>query len=194
MDGKVIVVSGASGALGRIVVAVALARGGRVASLGQAEPQAAAAANRLELGHVDLTDAAQAKKAMDAAHAHFGKLDALINVAGAFAFETVAEGDPKTWQRMFALNVTTALNASRSAIPYLATSGSGRIVNIGAMGALQAGAGMGAYAASKAGVHRLTEALAAEWKAKSPSMPCCPRSSIPRPTARRCRMQTSQNG
>jgi NAD(P)-dependent dehydrogenase (short-subunit alcohol dehydrogenase family) len=166
MDGKVIVVTGASGALGSVVVAAALARGARVASLGQAAPQAAAVANRIELGHVDLTDPIQAKKAMDAAHAHFGKLDALINVAGAFAFETVAEGDPKTWQRMFALNVTTALNASRSAIPYLAASHSGRIVNIGATGALQAGPGMGAYAASKAGVHRLTEALAAEWKGK----------------------------
>jgi NAD(P)-dependent dehydrogenase (short-subunit alcohol dehydrogenase family) len=166
MDGKVIVVTGASGALGSVVVAAALARGARVASLGQAAPQAAAVANRIELGHVDLTDPIQAKKAMDAAHAHFGKLDALINVAGAFAFETVAEGDPKTWQRMFALNVTTALNASRSAIPYLAASRSGRIVNIGATGALQAGSGMGAYAASKAGVHRLTEALAAEWKGR----------------------------
>jgi NAD(P)-dependent dehydrogenase (short-subunit alcohol dehydrogenase family) len=67
---------------------------------------------------------------------------------------------------MYALNVLTALNASRSALPYLAASPSGRIVNIGAMGALQAGAGMGPYAASKAGVHRLTEALAAEWKGK----------------------------
>ena len=165
MDGKVIVVTGASGALGSVVVKAALAKGARVASLGQTAP-AAAVANRIELGHVDLTDPIQAKKAMDAAHAHFGKLDALINVAGAFAFETVAEGDPKTWQRMFALNLTTALNASRSAIPYLAASPSGRIVNIGATGALQAGAGMGAYAASKAGVHRLTEALAAEWKGK----------------------------
>ena len=67
---------------------------------------------------------------------------------------------------MYALNVLTALNASRSAIPHLVASGAGRIVNVGAMGALQAGAGMGAYAASKAGVHRLTEALAAEWKGK----------------------------
>ena len=67
---------------------------------------------------------------------------------------------------MYALNVLTALNASRAAIPHLAASGAGRIVNVGAMGALQAGAGMGAYAASKAGVHRLTEALAAEWKGK----------------------------
>jgi 3-oxoacyl-[acyl-carrier protein] reductase len=97
---------------------------------------------------------------------HFGKIDALINIAGGFAFEAVAEGDPKTWQRMYALNVLTALNASRSAIPHLTASPSARIVNIGAMGAIQAGAGMGAYAASKAGVHRLTEALAAEWKGK----------------------------
>jgi NAD(P)-dependent dehydrogenase (short-subunit alcohol dehydrogenase family) len=65
---------------------------------------------------------------------------------------------------MYALNVTTALNASRAAIPHLVASGSGRIVNVGAMGALQAGSGMGAYAASKSGVHRLTEALAAELK------------------------------
>ena len=84
----------------------------------------------------------------------------------ALSFETVAEGDPKTWQRMYALNVLTALNASQSAIPHLTASGSGRIVNVGAMGALQAGAGMGPYAASKAGVHRLTETMAAEFKGK----------------------------
>jgi NAD(P)-dependent dehydrogenase (short-subunit alcohol dehydrogenase family) len=164
MDGKVIVVTGASGALGKVVAASALAQGARVAGVDHAASQLAATPSRIELGGVDLTDAAQASKAIDAAAAHFGKLDALINIAGGFAFETVAEGDPKTWQRMYALNVHTALNASRSAIPHLVASGSGRIVNVGAMGALQAGSGMGAYAASKAGVHRLTEALAAEWK------------------------------
>jgi NAD(P)-dependent dehydrogenase (short-subunit alcohol dehydrogenase family) len=164
MDGKVIVVTGALGALGKVVAAAALARGARVAGVDHAASPVAATPNRIELGGVDLTDADQARKAIDAAAAHFGKLDALINIAGGFAFETVAEGDPKTWQRMYALNVHTALNASRSAIPHLVASGSGRIVNVGAMGALQAGSGMGAYAASKAGVHRLTEALAAEWK------------------------------
>jgi 3-oxoacyl-[acyl-carrier protein] reductase len=121
---------------------------------------------RIELGGVDLSDAGSAKKAIDAVAAHFGRLDALVNIAGGFAFETVADGDPRTWQRMYALNVLTALNASRSAIPHLVASGAGRIVNVGAMGALQAGSGMGAYAASKAGVHRLTEALAAEWKGR----------------------------
>lgn len=164
MDGKVIVVTGASGALGTVVAAVALARGARVAGVDHAPTQVPATPSRLELGGVDLTDAAQARKTIDAVVSHFGRLDALINIAGGFAFEAIAEGDPRTWQHMYALNVLTALNASQSAIPHLARSGAGRIVNVGAMGALQAGAGMGPYAASKAGVHRLTEALAAEWK------------------------------
>lgn len=166
MDGKVIVVTGALGALGSIVVDEALVRGARVASVDHAPTQVPATPDLLELGGVDLTDAAQARKAIDAAASHFGGLDALINIAGGFAFEAVADGDPKTWQRMYALNVTTALNAARAAIPHLARSTAGRIVNVGAIGALQAGAGMGAYAASKAGVHRLTEALAAEQKGK----------------------------
>ena len=166
MDGKVVVVTGALGALGKVVASVAQARGARVAGVDHAHAQTPATPTRIELGGVDLSDAAQAKQAIDAVASHFGRLDALINIAGGFAFETVAEGEDKTWQRMYALNVATALNASRAALPHLASSGTGRIVNIGAMGALQAGAGMGAYAASKAGVHRLTEALAAEWKGK----------------------------
>lgn len=163
---KVIVVTGASGALGKVVGEIASTRGARVAGIDFAPAHLPASPTRLELGGVDLTDAAQAKTAIDAAASHFGRLDALVNIAGGFAFETVADGDPKTWQRMYALNVTTALNASRAAIPHLTASAAARIVNVGALGAVQAGAGMGAYAASKAGVHRLTEALAAELKGK----------------------------
>jgi NAD(P)-dependent dehydrogenase (short-subunit alcohol dehydrogenase family) len=166
MDGKVVVVTGASGALGKVVAEAALARGARVAGVDHAPTQVAATENRIELGGVDLSDPAQAKNAIDAVAALFGRLDVLINIAGGFAFEEIAEGESKTWQRMYAFNVLTALNASRSALPHIAASPAGRIVNVGAMGALQAGAGMGAYAASKAGVHRLTEALAAEWKGK----------------------------
>jgi NAD(P)-dependent dehydrogenase (short-subunit alcohol dehydrogenase family) len=166
MNGKVIVITGALGALGRVVADVAIARGARVAGIDHAASQAAATAGRIEFGGVDLSDGAQARKAIDAAAAHFGGLDALVNIAGGFIYETVAEGDIKSWQRMHALNLLTALNASQAALPHLAKSPAARIVNIGAMGALQAGAGMGPYAASKAGVHRLTEALAAEHKGK----------------------------
>src|SRR3954447_6292455 len=194
MDGKVIVVTGALGALGSVVVDLALARGARVASVDHAPTQVPATANQLELGGVDLTDAAAAKKAIDAATSHFVKLDALVNIAGGFAFETVAEGDPKTWQRMYALNVTTALNASRAAIPHLSASSAARIVNVGALGALQAGAGMGPYAASKAGVHRLTEALAAEHKGKITVNAVLPSIIDTAATVPACRLPISQHG
>jgi len=166
MQGKVLIVTGALGALGKVVTEAALSRGARVAGIDHAPSQTPATAERIEIGSVDLSDAAQAKTAVEAAAKHFGRLDALINIAGGFAFETVGEGDIKTWHRMHTLNLLTALNTSHAALPHLAASKAGRIVNIGAMGALQAGSGMGPYAASKAGVHRLTEALANEWKGK----------------------------
>jgi NAD(P)-dependent dehydrogenase (short-subunit alcohol dehydrogenase family) len=166
MNGKVIVITGALGALGRVVADTAVARGARVAGIDHAASQAAATPERIEIGGVDLSDSGQAKKAIDAAAAHFGRLDALVNIAGGFTYEMVADGEIKSWQRMHALNLLTALCASQAALPHLLKSPAARIVNIGAMGALQAGAGMGPYAASKAGVHRLTEALAAEHKGK----------------------------
>jgi NAD(P)-dependent dehydrogenase (short-subunit alcohol dehydrogenase family) len=166
MNGTVIVVTGALGALGRTVAELALARGARVAGIDHAQAEISATDDRIELGGVDLADAAQAKTAMDAVASHFGGLDALINIAGGFTFQTVADGDIAVWEKMHTINVVTALNASRAALPHLARSSAGRIVNTGAMGALQAGAGMGPYAAAKSGVHRLTEALAAEWKGK----------------------------
>lgn len=166
MHGKVIVITGCSGALGKVVADAAIARGAKVAGIDRAAVNGGATADRIEFDGVDLTDSEQALRAVDAAAAHFGRLDALVNIAGAFAFETIADGDSKTWQHLYAINVTTALNTSRAAIPHLVASGAGRIVNIGATGALQAGAGMGAYAASKAAVHRLTEALASELKGK----------------------------
>ncbi|PJG52565.1 NAD-dependent oxidoreductase [Bradyrhizobium forestalis] len=166
MQDKVLIVTGAFGALGKVVTETAQARGARVAGIDHAPSRSPARPESIEIGDVDLSDAAQAKTAVETAAKHFGRLDALINIAGGFAFEAVGDGDIKTWQRMHALNVLTALNASRAALPHLIASKAGRIINIGAMGALQAGSGMGPYAASKAGVHRLTEALANEWKGK----------------------------
>ena len=166
IDGRVIAITGASGALGKVVAETALSRGAQIAAIDHAPSTLPASATQIELGSVDLTDAAQATHAINLAATHFGRLDALINIAGGFAYETVQDGDGGTWQRLYALNVLTALNASRAAIPHLSAAGAGRIINMGAMGALQANAGMGPYAASKAALHRLTEALAAEWKGK----------------------------
>lgn len=166
MNGKIVVITGASGALGRVVVAAAIAQGATVAAIDHGASATAAAPQHLQIGGIDLAEPAPTDAAIAGVVAQFGRIDALINIAGAFSFETVAGGSNTSWETMHRRNLLTALNASRAAIPHLAASKAGRIVNIGAMAALQAGAGMGPYAASKAAVHRLTEALAAEWKGK----------------------------
>ena len=165
MSERVIAVTGGHGVLGRAVVEAALADGLKVAIIDHASGQTAPD-GVLELGGVDLTDPASAAKAIDAVAAHFGRLDALLNIAGGFVWQTTEDPEP-AWARMFALNLTTALNASRAALPHLKRSDEGRIVNVGANGALKAAAGMGAYAAAKSGVHRLTESLAEELKTTS---------------------------
>ena len=164
MQDKTIVVTGAFGILGRAVCAAAASRGAKVAMLDVAVP----AANPITgaIAHkADLTDFESASAAMRKVRDEAGRIDALLNIAGGFVWQTVADGDAKAWDRMFTLNLKTAVNASKAALPFLIEA-KGAIVNVGANAALSAGAGMGAYTASKSGVHRLTEALAAELKGK----------------------------
>jgi NAD(P)-dependent dehydrogenase (short-subunit alcohol dehydrogenase family) len=165
MSERVVAITGGHGVLGKAVVAAALTQGLKVAVIDHASGHAAPD-GVLEIGGVDLTDPAAAKAAIETVAAHFGRLDALLNIAGGFVWQTV-EGGADEWGRMYALNLTTALNASRAALPHLKAAHEGRIVNVGANGALKAAQGMGAYAASKSAVHRLTEALAEELKATS---------------------------
>ena len=162
---RTLVITGGHGVLGRAVLEAARADGLNVAVVDHARGQTAPD-GVLELGGVDLTDPAAAQQAMAAVIERFGRLDALLNIAGGFVWQTTDDPEP-AWDRMFALNLKTALNACRAALPFLKQSPEGRIVNVGANGALKAAAGMGAYAASKSGVHRLTESLAEELKATS---------------------------
>src|SRR3546814_9969445 len=88
----------------------------------------------------------------------WNRVDVLANIAGGFAMgDRVHEASDETWQLMFDLNVRTMLNMSRAVVPAMLKAGSGRIINVGANGALRGGALMGAYAATKASVIRLTE-------------------------------------
>jgi NAD(P)-dependent dehydrogenase (short-subunit alcohol dehydrogenase family) len=164
MRDKVLVVTGGSGVLGYAVAEAALAAGAYVALPGREETSKLAAQDRLlVLGGVDLTDFAAVTQAFEAVVVRFGKIDGLANVAGGFRWQTLADGDLAGWTDQFKMNLLTAVTACKAALPSLRAS-QGAIVNVGSAPAKKAGAGMGAYAASKAGVLRLTESLAEEEK------------------------------
>lgn len=160
-----VLVTGGLGTLGRAVAAVLAERGATVVLLDRAAwdgvplPGAAGV-----LGNVDLADPAAAVAALAEADRLLGGLNALVNVAGGFRWETLAGGSVETWDALYGMNLRSAVVASQAALPWLRRAGSAAIVNVGALAATKAGAGMGAYAASKAGVARLTEALAEELK------------------------------
>jgi NAD(P)-dependent dehydrogenase (short-subunit alcohol dehydrogenase family) len=164
LDNLAVAVTGGFGALGRAVGEVLARAGARVALIDRAAAPSGVPPGVLALGDVDLGDAAAARAALDRSAAALGGLYGLVNVAGGFRWETIEGGSIDTWDRLFAINVRTAVLASQAALPHLLAAGRGRIVNVGALAAGQAGLGMGAYAASKAGVARLTEAMAEEFK------------------------------
>lgn len=168
LTNKRVAITGASGSLGTAIVKAVRAAGASVAAIDRhsaAEELRSLSGVEL-LGGFDLGKAEDAANAVREAASRLGGLDGLVNVAGTFRWETVEAGSAETWDLLYRVNLATAVNASRAAIPFLSKSGAGRIVSIGAAGALKASAGMGAYAASKAGVIKLTEALAEETKAR----------------------------
>lgn len=165
MAGRVIAITGAFGVLGSAVARAAAAQGATLALIDAARaPASVDVGGALVLAGVDLTDAVQAAAAMAAVGERLGRIDALLNIAGGFVWEKIEGQEPSRWADLFRLNVVTAANASRAAIPHLRKSAHGRIVNVGSAAALKAGLGMGAYSAAKAGVHALTQSLAEELK------------------------------
>lgn len=165
MQGKVVVITGAFGVLGSAGVKCARSKGAKVVLIDFAPAPADLAGDPLTFGGADLTKPDAAKEVMQKARSAAGRIDALLNIAGGFTWRTLSDGDCAVWDMMYALNLKTAVNASKAALPHLIENG-GAIVNVGAAGAVKAGAGFGAYAASKAGVHKLTESLAEELKGK----------------------------
>jgi NAD(P)-dependent dehydrogenase (short-subunit alcohol dehydrogenase family) len=164
----VVVITGAFGVLGAAVARRFAVTGARLAMVDRAPvpdwAQREFAAPHLLIGGVDLADAGSAAAALGQVATAAGGIDVLVNVAGGFQWQLLGEGEPAIWEQMFTMNLKTAVIACRAALPHLLARGAGRIVNIGAGAAGRAAAGMGAYAASKAGVERLTEALAEELK------------------------------
>lgn len=164
LEGKKIVVTGGFGVLGRAVGNALMEAGAQVAMVDKVPAPSDFQGSPHAWDEVDLNDREAARSCLAAAAERLGGLDGLVNVAGGFAWETVEDGTVDTWDLMYSMNVRTKLLCSQAVLPHLLRRGGGRIVNVGALAATQGRPGMGAYAASKAGVARLTEAMAEELK------------------------------
>lgn len=162
LAGKACIVTGGAGALGLAVCKALSGAGAKVIAI----DHGVVPAEQPGIGGVDLSDPVKAKAAIDKAVAEMGGLYALVNVAGGFRWEKIVGGAIETWDKLYTMNLKTAVCACQAALPHLEKAKAGRIVNIGAGAAAKsAGSGMGPYTASKAGVAKLTEALAEEVKA-----------------------------
>ena len=167
LNERVVAVTGAFGNLGQALVQLLAERGAKVVLIDRAASlpeQATCPAGGLLLCGIDLTSAASAEQAAACIEQQFSRLDGLVNVAGGFSWETLADGELESWDRLYALNLRSTVCTSKALLPLLKRSEQGRIVNVGAAAATRATIGMGPYAASKAGVLRLTESLADELK------------------------------
>lgn len=159
---RTVIVTGGFGVLGRAVAEAFRIQGDRVIRIDFAQSAADENPGGIDVCGVDLADPVAAASAVNSIIEVHGGIDVLVNVAGGFTWQTLADGGPQTWQQMYTMNAATCVTMCKAALPALLAAKQSAIVNIGAGSAIIAGAGMGAYAASKSAVHRLTESLAAE--------------------------------
>lgn len=161
-------VTGASRGFGAEIVEQALAAGHQVVATARKPEQVTerfpdAGATLLAVA-LDVTDEAQAKAAVDAAVARFGRVDVVVNNAGRGLLGAVEEVSDAEVRTVYETNVFGLLNVTRAVTPVLRAQRSGHIVNISSVGGFVGAAGWGIYASTKFAVEGISEALAAELK------------------------------
>lgn len=187
--GKVVVVTGAAGALGCAVFEHFAVGGARVVALDYSKELLDSAFPEKDAMHqyleVDLTSRDSCQLVLAKVIDDLGQIDVLCNVAGGFLMgEAVHETSDKTWDFLFNLNTRSIVNTSSVVVPQMQKQGGGKIVNIAAKAATQGFANMGAYTASKAAVMRLTEAMAAELREQQINVNCIMPGTIDTPRNR----------
>jgi NAD(P)-dependent dehydrogenase (short-subunit alcohol dehydrogenase family) len=154
MNGQVVLITGASGGLGTIVTRAFLDAGATVAASSRKSPEFAA----------DLLDPLQAKELADRVSGQFGRIDALVHLAGGFAGGALHETDDAAWTEMMNVNLRSSFHIFRAVIPYLRAARRGRIVAISSRAGIDPAPGIAAYAASKAALISLVRSIALENK------------------------------
>lgn len=186
LQGRVALVTGAAGHLGRAVAAKLAAEGAQLVLI---DRQAAALEGFRQAGaeviEADLLDASQVQAAVAKGAARFGRIDVLCHLAGGFRMgPMVHETSAQDWGFLMDLNARSLLAVAHAVVPLMLAQGRGSVVTVGAGAALKGVANMGAYCASKSSLMRLTEAMSAELKLQGINVNCVLPSIIDTPENR----------
>jgi NAD(P)-dependent dehydrogenase (short-subunit alcohol dehydrogenase family) len=165
MKGKIVLVTGANGGLGTHVTQAFLDAGATVIGTSRKIQQADFNSPNFTAISAEISTLANAKALVDQVVSRFGKLDILAHTVGAFAGgQSIVDTDDSTFQRMLDVNLNCVFHILRAAIPVLRRTGEGRLIAIGSRAALEPGANVGAYSASKAAMVSLIRTAALENK------------------------------
>jgi NAD(P)-dependent dehydrogenase (short-subunit alcohol dehydrogenase family) len=163
MKGRVVLVTGANGGLGTLVTQAFLDAGATVVGTSRKLQQSDFESPNFIAIPAEISSREGAKGLLDQAMARFSRLDVLAHTVGGFAGgQSVAETDDTTFQRMFDLNLNATFHLLRAVLPVMRKTGKGRIIAIGSRAALEPGANVGAYSASKAAMVSLIRTVALE--------------------------------
>lgn len=160
LSGRVVLMTGAGGNVGTAAREAFAAAGATVARKDPRDPAA-------PWEWFDVTNPAEAKPAVDAVAAAYGRIDILINLVGTWAPQPpVHEFTDDLLDRLMKVNFRSAFVMCRAVLPHMLRQEWGRIINIGAKPGLKGSAHNAAYSASKAAVIALTESIAEEASGK----------------------------
>ncbi|RYE00959.1 MAG: SDR family NAD(P)-dependent oxidoreductase [Sphingobacteriales bacterium] len=163
---KVWLITGASSGLGAELAKAALAQGDRVAATFRKTEQASAFSQQLPQGALgivlDLTDTARIDTAVEEVHAHFGRIDVLVNNAGYGTIGAIEEFSMEEIRAQFETNFFGMAALTKAVLPILRAQGSGHILQLSSAAGIKATGGFGVYNASKFALEGFSEALAQE--------------------------------
>lgn len=194
-SGKIVLITGATGALGRVVARQFHQAGATLALCAREEAlltqlfaDLALDPQHLLQGGIDLRQPDDCDRLAQAVEDCFGRLDALVNTVGGFtAGPPVHETPLEDWESMLDMNLRTAFLVSRAIAPILIRSGGGAIVHVSGRAGLAGFGGGAGYCAAKAGVIRLTESLSAELREYGINVNCVLPGTIDTPSNRAAR-------
>jgi NADP-dependent 3-hydroxy acid dehydrogenase YdfG len=169
MNKKVVLVTGASSGIGE-ATAVRLANEGHQMFLGARRTdrletlvdQIRAAGGEAAFQRLDVTDAADAERFVQAAAQRYGRVDVIVNNAGVMPLSPLAERKVAEWDRMIDVNIRGVLHGISAALPVMQAQGEGHVINVASVGAYEVVPTSAVYSATKFAVRAITEGLRQE--------------------------------